>query len=297
MKIGIDYKPRVLWRIATLLCLISLAVSCGTTRQASVGTPGMEQSEQDRYRATLEQLQRERTGWRAIKATIRGEIEVKGKAFSARINLVATKGQGIRLSVMPFPLVEVLRLWFTPEGVTVVDLINGRYAQESYQVFAQHLGFELSYDQMEALLLGQIFLPGSSRMDDEALRSLTYQPTTAGKATLVGKTQRFRYEFGISEAYELANFVVYGARGTQLFAVRYQDRELLSTQTTMPRTTELTVFREPNGAHTPILGRLQLDWSKIGVVDEPDVEALVPRIRQGYERISLQDIVKLVNAL
>lgn len=298
MKMGILSSPlHLLARVCLLLGVVGFLASCGSKRHVGPSTRGLAQTERERYYAALEHLEGERRGWSAIRGSIKGEIDIKGKNLSSRMNLVATRGEGIRLSVVPFPLVEALRVWFTREGVTVVDLINGRYAQESYLVFSEHLGFELGYEQLEALLLGQIFVPSSSRQDTDALRSLAYTALPDGMASLSGRVRKFRYEFGLSSAYELESFAVYGEGKARLFAASYQGRESLSPQTTMPRSTELALYRGQGLSEATPLGHLRLQWSRINAQDEPDLEALQPRIRPSYERISLQDILKLVNAL
>ena len=98
----------------------------------------------------------------ACRATVQAEIALGAKSFSSKVNLQMAKGQGIKLSVVPFPLLEAVRVWFTPSEVVIVDVINGRYVQENYATLSEHLGFALDYSQIEALIIGRVFAPGKS---------------------------------------------------------------------------------------------------------------------------------------
>ena len=69
----------------------------------------------------------------AYASTLRGalsaELFLKKDNFSSKVNATILKGQGIYWSVVPFPLIEAARVWFTREGVTAVDKLHGRYAE------------------------------------------------------------------------------------------------------------------------------------------------------------------------
>ena len=64
---------------------------------------------------------------------------------------------------MPFPLIEAARVWFTPQGVTAIDKIHGRYAEVSYAELSSLVGFPISYSDVERLLLGKPFFPAEAR--------------------------------------------------------------------------------------------------------------------------------------
>lgn len=268
--------------------------SCGASKRSAERQP-LETQSADRYPTSLERLQRERSSWQGIKGSIRGEITSRDKRFSSRLNLLALRGQGIRLSVVPFPLVEAARVWFTPEGVTLVDLINGRYAQESYLTFSQYLGLEITYAQVEALLLGQVFVPGQTDSSMRALRALSYRPEADGTATLEGLFGAYGYTFELSTEGDLTAFVVRRqADAHRLLEANYIERQRLSTETSLPQRTEFRLYREHETSTQETVAQLTLDWIKMQEATEQDRPQIEPRIKEHYQRIRLEQILKMI---
>lgn len=272
-------------RLAFSLGLALLVASCGSKRAAtySQGTAVRGAKE-----AVLAETVTRSQGWTAIKATLQGRITTGSKDFSSRINLSAVRSEGIRLSAVPFPLIEAARLWFTPEGITLVDLIHDRYAQESYEVLSDHLGFTIDYDQIEALLLGQVFVPGAGT-SLEALEGLRYD-TQADGHKLSGTARGHRYAFVLSPEALLRAFIVYSSRGSVAFDANYTGAQAVDS-TAFPSNSTLTVYQRGGES---ALGSLSLEWRSISSVSDPTSLPIKPNIRSSYERIGLDQILKIL---
>lgn len=110
-------------------------------------TPRLETSA-EHAESLLSLLEQRGENWSAIRGSFGASIKGGGKSVFSRVNFTAIKGQGIKLSIVPLVFVEAARLWFSTDGITLVDLINGRYAQESYEALSERLGFPVNYDHL-----------------------------------------------------------------------------------------------------------------------------------------------------
>ncbi len=92
----------------------------------------------------------------AIKSDWRVKTNIKGTGISTKVRVEAVREQGIFMSVRPFPFVELARLWFTPQEIFIVDLIDKRYAKVDYSKlpleFAKAQSFALVEDYVFGLL-------------------------------------------------------------------------------------------------------------------------------------------------
>lgn len=237
-----------------------------------------------------------REGWQSLKATGRGRIDLgAGRSFSSRISLTAQRGVGLRLSVQPFPLIEAARLWFTPSGIVLVDLINSVYTETSYAALGERLGFTPTYDQIESLILGQIFTPNGEPLE-QMLGALTARPLPDGRLALTAKDARGGYEAVLAEhTRQLLGFVVHDTSGGVRFSSEYIGVQPLAGRTILPERTVLRAFGKQEGRPTA-LGSLELEFHKVGE-GSADPSAVAPLIKPQYERLSLDAVLKVLDKL
>lgn len=273
--------------------LIALSLSgCGTHR---VNRESKKVESLISKESSLKEYLIDRRGdWTAIKASVRAEIEVGQKSYSSRVNLTAARGKGVRLSVVPFPLVEATRLWFSPEGITLVDLINGRYASEDYASLSDRLGFSLGYEQVEALFLARVFAPEVS--DQSAgIQKLGYKDSPAGHK-LFGSIQNYGYRFDLSPDAILHSFVVFAlSTGQERFRANYSDYTEADSRAHLPQELTLELYK-PNSTSVS-LGKLKLQYNKVSLPENTDGLGLEVKIKPQYERIDLGQVLQLINRL
>lgn len=235
-------------------------------------------------------------GWQSLRATLRGRIALgDGKGFSSKINLQAQRGKGLRLSLQPFPLIEAARLWVTPEGLVLLDLINGVYTKVSYTDLGERLGFVPSYDQLESLILGQIFSPSGQPLLD-ILDRLTIKSGADGSLSLGESEPRGSYELMLSpKTRQPIGFSLRDKQGRVRFASKYSGVQTLGAHTLLPERTSLHLYA-PNGEQTKELGLLELEFQKVGEGNS-DPSSIMPQIKPSYERLSLDQILKMLENL
>lgn len=287
----------ILRYISALMLGLALVVgfsSCGTKRQqvprvATFVTSSHAKITQDEL---FERALSTSKSWQALRGTISGTITTsRGRELSSKINVQAVRGKGLRLSVIPFPMVELARAWFTPEGVTLVDMMNGRYAQEPYERISDALGFKVDYPQIEALLLGQVFAPGEGP-SLEALSKLRYAVGVEDDDMLYlsGSVQEHKFEFGLSAEGLLRKFILLDKNGgRRIFEGIYSGTQPLG-QGAMPSGALLSIFRDDKRPK----GSLGLEWTKVVAVDDPASLSVEPNFRSSYQRITLDQLLELI---
>lgn len=233
-----------------------------------------------------------------LRGNLQAELRLGKEQVSTKINATIKQGELIYWSVVPFPLIEAARVWFTQQGITAVDRMHGRYAEVSYDELSALLGFPIQYQEVEQLLLGKAFVPADAR----GLRGGAYSVTAADDASaeisaLLPVAQgsakgKYLLNWHLTPELHPTRFTVHHQDGVQkpIFSLNYRQDEA-SIAKAIPQETALFL-----GSSSSPLPALRLDWSKVrpytGTL--PD---LTPRIKDSYQRMTLPELLKLLSAL
>lgn len=296
------------------ICLLGIGLTaCGIRKQAPTSSKPVEASTATKKLAALhDEVIKQNQSWTALKARIDGELRRGDKSFSARIQLQASRGKGIRLSVH-YLLFEVARVWFTPSGVTFVDLINGGYAQEAYSQFGERLGITIDYPQIESLILGGVFAPGKGASEAD-IRSLICNYIFNYGPQMFGQVLQHDYFFIFDHNFNLKRISVFESspeadcnceddkeecepdKGTPtVFEAEYRS-EAIGTLPMLqaPAIAEYRIYSPNKKANPQPKGTLLLEWQSVQHLSDDSELSLQPIIKAKYERI---DLGKLLNAL
>lgn len=279
-----------------------LATSCGVTKKTPPAATTSSSRTLGVEAPLLERLQERLTATPdyapALRGNLQAEIRLGKEQLSTKIHATILPGKMIYWSIVPFPLIEAARVWFTSEGVTAVDRMHGRYAEVSYEELSQLVGFPIHYIEVERLLLGKPFLPEGTR----GLRGGGYSVTEASDSssqidalwTVSGGRAQGKYQLSWTLSPELRpnTFSVQQAMTPQrpLFRLVYTHSPEASARE-LPQTTALFL-----GASASELPALTLDWGRLrpftGTL--PD---LTPRVKDSYQRMTLPELIKLLPSL
>lgn len=283
-----------------LLLALGLAVlsSCGIQRSSSTDStpPQVDSREISSLPERLAQRLNSTPSYAPVlRGSVQAELRLGKENFSTKINATILRGQTIFWSVVPFPLIEAARIWFTQSGVTAIDRMHGRYAEVSYAELSSLLGFPIGYAEVEQLLLGKPFIPQGAR----GLRGGAYSVTEAADhsaqvdATLAVDRGQARGKYFLSwlltPSLQPTRFSVQEEAGVKkpIFSLRYSHSDA-SVAKAISETTALFL-----GSSSSTLPALSLDWSKLrpytGAL--PD---LTPRIKDSYQRMTLPELLKLL---
>lgn len=278
---------------ATLCSLLAMGTlllgSCGVTRP-SYESPNIEAGSS---RADiLTSIERSSGAWRALRATQQASIKFGSRELNSRMSMHCVRGEGIRLVLTPFPLVEAVRAWVTRDGITVVDVLGGRYAQEDYAAISARLGIELSYEQIEALLLGRMFTHRGA--DAAALRALDFTPQTNGGSLWSSKlSSRYTYTFDL-DARGLLEEAKLSRANQDVLRVLYQGHFALDTSGAMAPQ-QMTFILPETGLSSSRRAELEIEWTRASIV-EPTELSIEPSIKPSYTRISIDQVLKMIKS-
>lgn len=286
MKLLCMHNLRAWSHIVGSVALILFLGACGVGKRAYTSGVSVEADKS----ALLARIETNRVAWSAVRGSWQGDISLGSKSFSSRINVSAVRTRGMYLSVVPFPLIEAARAWFMPEGITIVDVLNKRYVETSYAELSRHLGMTIDYAQVEALLLGQIFVPGRGTTARD-IETLNYTSTPQGHR-LDGIAGGYAYTFGLDHEGLLRSIEVRAGRIAKqpLFVASYAGALSLGA-TALPESTTMT-FLSDQGEQR---GQLSLVWSRL--IESDTALEITPRIRQGYQRVELDAVLHLLQQL
>ena len=276
--------------LALALGLLTLS-SCGIIRTTSSSEEDYQVVAVDAWGPTQSTLEAQIAGEAPYASVLRGaleaELQLGAQSLTTRINATIVKGQTIYWSVVPFPLVEAARVWFTPEGVTVIDRMHGRYAQASFAELSRLLGFPLSYEDVEYLLLAKPNLgKGSMRLE-------TFRPMERGAMAVFLDRDKHMLHMELNGRARLSEARYYQStmHATPLVTARY-GYSAESMQRGLPYTTTIVVQRSAGEGES----KFSLNWSGLSP-HEGALPDLTIKIKPSYERIDLAELVKLLSKL
>jgi hypothetical protein len=99
-----------------------------------------------------------------ISSKISLGIQGMGKDVTLDGKLQMRKGQVIRLTIVPFGLMEVARLEFTPTYVLLIDRIHKEYVKASYNEVEFLKTEGLTFYTLQSLFWNELFQPGKARL-------------------------------------------------------------------------------------------------------------------------------------
>ncbi|WP_329903825.1 DUF4292 domain-containing protein [Porphyromonas pogonae] len=224
--------------------------------------------------------------WTSLKATLNADIKYGRKDMSSKVDFSMVKGKGIRMIIIPFPFIELSRLWFTREGITVTDGINKRYAEASYKELSDNLGFPVNYDVLESLFLGYISNPGFT--PDTPLTKIFSLEHPVGIPTLTYKKGSVDIAYAINTQGLVQSLTATDTKNRGKATWKYTDYICESGTINFPSTQEINVNLSGRNPGDIKMSFSRFNWNK---VEESVVE---PNVKSGYQKISLNDLKQMI---
>lgn len=141
-----------------ILCLIAIVwSSCASTKKLQTTT---EKNTATALTDTLKwAYNREARQINSVEASTTFVLQRKEKTdkqVKGRMSIVRNKG--VLLSVAPFLGISVAELYIAPQGITLVDHLNGQYVSTDFEEISRKLNLRLDYHIIQALFLNELFL-------------------------------------------------------------------------------------------------------------------------------------------
>ena len=115
-----------------------------------------------------------------ISSRINLGLQGLGKDITLDGKLQMRRGQVIRLTIVPFGLMEVARLEFTPSYVLLIDRVHKEYVKASYNEVSFLKAEGLTFYTLQSLFWNELFQPGKAKLTDSDLASFSLNRQSNG---------------------------------------------------------------------------------------------------------------------
>ena len=262
--------------------IVVLLASCSSTKMLKKHDfiEGMSETE------FVEDVIRNAGGWNALTAKMSLAVDLEGKG-ATKVNgtLRIKKGEVIQMSIAPFLGIEVARAEISPDGILVIDRMNKRYVQVSFDEVRTLAHADLDFHTLQALFLNELFLPGKGDLTTRDASSFKVEQETGGVLLDVKRTKRFSYQFLTQAPEALLKESLIGLNGTPyLLRWEYGDFRKLE-QKQFPTVMKLTFA----GGKKPVMASFAL--SRLSTDGDWNTHT---EVSKKYEKVELEDILKML---
>lgn len=259
-----------------------LLASCGSNRwlEKSPRVGGLS------GRAYTEKVIELSPNWECVTGKVALALDMGAKG-TTKVNatLRMKRGEVIQLSVAPLLGIEVARMEFSPQGILVLDRLNKRYVEASFEQVNYWARTDLSFHILQSLFLNELFLPDRVQLtaDDASLFRISVD---GDQALLEAQPSKMlAYSFRTSAASGLLQESRIGVKGTG-YALNwtYSDFQNLDGRP-FPQHMGLTV----GGARPEMV--LDMKFSRLSVDAGWESHTNIP---SKYKKIEVEELVKML---
>lgn len=260
--------------------LMVFAASCSSSRDMKKGAAIGNLSEAE----YMEELISRSPAWDAVTAKMSLAVDLNGKG-PAKVSgtLRMKRDEVIQLSIAPFLGIEVARAEISPDGVLVMDRMNKRYVQVSFDELKNLAKADLDFHTLQALFLNELFLPGKKELTARDASSFSVRPEDRHAVVEVKNGKRFAYRFrvGTDDGWLKESHI--GLSGTRYGVDWRYDKFRPLEQKQFPSSMSVSF----EGAEKPITALFEL--SRLSTNKDWETHTEVPK---KYEKIELYDLLK-----
>lgn len=260
--------------------LIVFVSSCSSTKNVKKGVSIGNLSEAE----YMEELISRSPAWDAVTAKMSLAVDLNGKGPTKVSGTLRMKrDEVIQLSIAPFLGIEVARAEISPDGVLVMDRMNKRYVQVSFDELKNLAKADLDFHTLQALFLNEIFLPGKKTLTVRDVSAFAVRPENEHAVIEVRNGKRFAYRFRTNTHDGLLKESHIGLSGTDYGVNWSYDKFRPLKQKQFPGSMRISF----EGAGKPVTAAFEL--SRLSTDNDWEAHTEVPK---KYERIELQDLLK-----
>jgi len=262
-----------------------LMYSCGTGKQLVTDLPGERLSEEEHFRAVIQNT----PSFNTLTSRIRMTLPVEGKTKSVNGTLKIDRDKLIQISlVAPVIRTEGARIEITPDRVLAIDRVNHRYAEAPVSEFLSLLPAGSDYNILQSLFTNAVFIPGQDTVSADQLSKLEPGKAIRNWYVREGASEGLMYSFHTTSAGNRLRETVIADVTTNAL-LRWKYNEFVDAGgTVFPSVMDFTIEDSEAASHiTMELTRIAIDKNEIRPASAP----------RRYEKVRLQDIMQMIEAL
>lgn len=167
-----------------------LITSCSTAKKSSKGEAyqagNADAAKQGSVESEYRALAQSYTPWQDVTVPLKVQVMQPSKlSASATAKMIYDKSVSVSVRFLGL---EVASLYADNDEIILVSKFNGMYCQESMATFTSTFGLSLA--DLQALVLGQVFSPGSGRLGDDGRKKFDIELGTEAMTLTPKKMQK-----------------------------------------------------------------------------------------------------------
>jgi len=221
-----------------------------------------------------------------------GKISIKpgkkNKSSSTSTQIKIKKDQVIELSMRLPILGEVAKISITPERILIIDRFNGQYFEESMSRIQEISSFDFDFYSLQALITNQLFIAGKPVIDEKDFDSFQLIEDEFQVLLNNKDSQGINYDFTSDYTRRILNTEMYKDKSKANLLCTYRDFGLTSNNRLFPLRIDMVL----NSSDDTFTLDMSLNRVDINEPFSPNTKA-----PEKYSRISLEQVMKLINSL
>lgn len=189
-----------------MLAAVALLASCHSTKNLQGKTTdtkvtAVTKKETDQARITyLRKVYDNATYSKNISSKVDVSINAMGHSMTLDGKLQMRKDEVIRITIVPFGLMEVGRLEFTPNYVLLLNRIDKEYVKATYNDLDFLKNNGLDFYTLQSLFWNEMFVPGKKSLADSDLSSFTTDMSQEQQRHVVNTVGKMIFDWTTSVA-------------------------------------------------------------------------------------------------
>lgn len=276
------YMIKKIQQYVCLAFLIGCLASCSSSKSVKK-SDFIDNLSETEY---IERVLAHSADWEAVTAKMSASIKLNGKSTGKVSGTLRIKrGEVIQMSIAPFLGIEVGRAEISPDGMLVIDRVNKRYVQVSFEELKTLTNVNLDFHILEALFLNEVFLPGKDKLSVRDLSSFKMSMEQPDVLLEVKKSKTFQYSFRTEAPAGLLKESRIGMPGTA-YALQWQYGKFQPLEQHQFPTSMYVSFE---GGNKPSDASFSLSRLSTNADWETHTE-----VSKKYQKVELEEIIKML---
>jgi len=155
-----------LWKAGGCIVFACLLVGCKSSTAITSSNAAIMKSNEAFFTAVLDRS----FHFDTFSARLHLDFNGMQQEFSSRVQLKMIRDDRLQLSIQPFLGVEVVRVELSNDSIKIIDRMNKRFLAENYQRLKSEMAVDFNFQNLQALLTNQLFVPGENRIASNHFR-------------------------------------------------------------------------------------------------------------------------------
>lgn len=246
-------------RYAVLMMALLTVFACKTKKKA-IEKP-IEKTYALNNKVLLDGILANQLAFKTFNAKAKSAVSINKDVYDATLSIRIKNDAAIWISITTLFGIEAARVLITPERFKMMNRLNGTYIDEPFHVIHRFAGSEISFDNLQAILVGNMISQALTDTDTAEKNSNGY--------ALKGQRNALIFSLQTNEAFKITTCELHNKVSEQSVHTQYADFETINEQP-MARSIGLK-------AHSKALALdLQLKYNRIRLNEALEMPFTIP---------------------